>query len=195
MIEEQVLEQNSQNRKKVWLYIGGAVFFYAIIVFIMSQLVNAETVKGEVQSVVQSYGVLGLFFTVMLLDSFTQPVSPDVAVFSAVHFAQLDFVMVMIIAGIASAMAGLICYTIGQKFGIAFLQKRFQQKTIDKGERVMSKYGNIGVLVGAMTPVPYDMVCYLSGIFKVKLPSFAILSFVGRLLRFGVSGLIAYSIL
>lgn len=193
-----MVQNNSVNQsqtKKNWFYAAFFVLCYGMILFVILQVVNVDFVKGKIENIVQNYGVIGLFLIVILLDSITQPISPDIVVFNAAYLTNLDIMTIIIIAGIASGLAGVLCYTLGQKFGIRLLKKRFQQKSIDKGEKIMKKYGPFGVLVGTVTPVPYDMVCYLSGIFKVNLPSFLLIIFFGRITRFGIIALFTSSVL
>ncbi|MDH4129734.1 MAG: VTT domain-containing protein [Spirochaetota bacterium] len=182
------------SNKKLLVYLAIFVFAYIIIIFLISQIVNVDLVKGKIENFIKDYGVIGLFIAILLMDSFTQPVSPDVAVFSTVYFTDINIYTIIFIAGLASSIAGVICYIIGQQFGMHFLKKRFHEKSIQKGERIMSKYGPLGVLIGAVTPVPYDLVCYISGIFKVRLPIFIVISVFGRFARFTVIALITFSV-
>ena len=175
----------SQQRKG-WIYIVLFVATYVFLVIIFSQLSQTEILKSEINTILQSYGWIALFPIVLILDSLPQPISPDVVVMASAYFTDMNIISIIIVSGIGSLLAGILCYTIGWQYGMHFIKKRFSEKTIIKGEKMMQKYGAIGVLIGALTPLPYDIVCYLSGFFKVNIPLFVIISLVGRTLRFAV---------
>lgn len=171
--------------KKNWIIMAFFIITYGMIIVLITQFINVDIVKGKIEYFVQNYGFVGLFLMILVMDSLTQPISPDIAVFSAVYFTDLNIFTIIIIAGIASGIAGIICYSIGKHLGVKFLSKRFNQNTIEKGEKVMNKYGPWGVFIGAISPIPYDLVCYLSGIFKIKRVPFLLIIFLGRFARFG----------
>ncbi len=186
MILNSVINQRKNNILKIGLYILFFAGIYAVFALVISQLADFEDIKNEIGGFILQFGLFGLFLTVILLDAITQPISPDFAVFSAVYFGNLDIVTVIIIAGLGSTVAGIICYSIGKSLGIHFIKKYFHNKSIAKGEAIINKYGIVGVMIGAITPVPYDLLCYLSGIFKVNRQSFMLVALLGRFIRFSV---------
>lgn len=52
------------------------------------------------------------------------------------------------------------------------------------------EYGNVALLVAAITPIPYKVFTIASGAFGFALAPFVLFSLIGRGLRFGVEGLL-----
>ncbi|MBN2090241.1 VTT domain-containing protein [candidate division KSB1 bacterium] len=53
----------------------------------------------------------------------------------------------------------------------------FTHKYQEKGEVLFQKYGIGAVILGALTPVPFSVVCWLAGLFKMNYFKFALATF------------------
>ena len=51
-------------------------------------------------------------------------------------------------------------------------------------ENAHQKYGSLIIFLGAFTPLPFKLIAITSGVFKVNLINFIIMSFLGRGIRF-----------
>lgn len=94
------------------------------------------------------------------------------------------------ITTVASVSGGLIDYYIGLKAGRPILGKILKgteedkKNKIEKVEKVFDKYGDITILIAALTPVPYKLFCFFAGITRMKKRVFITWAFIGRGIRF-----------
>ncbi len=141
-----------------------------------------ESLEIWARGVVESYGYLGIFL-ISFSESVIQPVPPDPFIAGGSALG-LNPLLSAIVATIGSVLGGLTAHTLGLIFGEPVAKKLLGEKNYLKGEVFMNRYGALAVLLGALTPVPYKVICWLAGIFEMPRTTFLIASFVGRLPRF-----------
>jgi membrane protein YqaA with SNARE-associated domain len=121
---------------------------------------------------VENLGLAGMFVGVFLADTFTFPIPPDIYIFIAVA-SGVDVVPALTTVAIASVIAGNVAYHIGPYISeIPLLRKRIE-KFRPRGEKLFAKYGVWAVAIAAMTPVPFSVVCWMAGTYRMKYSSFA----------------------
>jgi len=133
--------------------------------------------------------------------SFTEssffPIPPDVLLIALCFAAPRKWFNLALLCTVASVLGGALGYYIG-----AALWDTVGQQIVAfyHGEPVMAKirgwydiYGFVGVLVAAITPIPYKVFTIASGVFAFDFWQFMGASFLGRGFRFFlVAGLIGY---
>lgn len=140
------------------------------------------------------YGIPALFFLALAESSFF-PVPPDVLLMALALGASHKSMRFALVCTAGSLIGGVIGYGIGF-YGYEAIGKPIID--LYHGHDVMAmiaaqyeKYGFWGVLVAAVTPIPYKVFTISSGFFKFNFLEFALASLVGRSLRFFfVAGLI-----
>jgi len=135
----------------------------------------------------------------LLVLSFTEssffPIPPDVLLIALCFAAPRRWFALALMCTVASVLGGALGYYIGAALWDSVGQ---QIVAFYHGEAVMQKirhwydvYGFVGVLVAAITPIPYKVFTIASGVFQFDFWQFMGASFVGRGFRFFlVAGLI-----
>jgi len=140
------------------------------------------------------YGMWALFLIAFAESSFF-PIPPDVLLIAlaisiptrAFHFA--------LIATIGSLIGGIAGYGIGMfgydSIGRPIVEFYHGQEIMQAIKERYDEYGFWGVLVAAITPLPYKIFTISSGMFSFDFFQFMIASIIGRSVRFfAVAGLI-----
>ena len=103
--------------------------------------------------------------------------------------------VVMSLAGTLGYLVGsLIGWWIGYRGGRPFLERRgrwlhLSRERLDRAERWFDRWGNVGVLIGRVTPVVRSFVSIPAGVFRVPLGPYTGLTLVGSAVwAFGIAG-------
>ena len=130
-------------------------------------------------------GEIGLFILAFMESSFF-PIPPDFILIPMCLTKPENALIFATIATLGSALGGVFGYAIG-KFGgrpaLDFFFKKQQDKILQV-EKLYNKYGVWAVGAAAFTPIPYKVFTIASGVFKMNLLGFAIVSIIGRGMRF-----------
>ncbi|MDB9529890.1 DedA family protein [Oscillatoria sp. CS-180] len=103
-----------------------------------------------------------------------------------------------IICGMGSVLGGVLGYAIGyyafESIGSALLQLYDpQMEVFHRVEDIYTQWGFWGVLMAAVTPIPYKVFTLTSGVFNFNFGQFLLASVIGRNVRFlFVGGLMAF---
>ncbi len=141
------------------------------------------------------YGAPALFFLSFAESSFF-PIPPDVLLIALILGARTKWWRLALNCTIASVLGGLLGYligmtlmdTVGQRI-IAFYhaEKYFEQVTV-----WYQKYDFWIVFAAAFSPIPYKVFTIASGAFEMNVFGFALVSFVGRGMRFFLVAALLY---
>ncbi len=140
------------------------------------------------------YGVPALALLAVAESSFF-PVPPDILLIALAISIPRRAIRYALICTVASVVGGMLGYAIGV-YGYELIGQRIV--SFYHGEAVMEKvrvwydaYGFFGVLIAAVTPIPYKVFTIASGVFDFDFSTFLAASVLGRGLRFfTVAGLI-----
>ncbi len=141
-----------------------------------------ENLELWARGFVESYGYIGIFL-ISFTESIIQPIPPDPFIAGGSALG-LNPIVCALVATLGSVMGGLTAHTLGLIFGEPLAKKLLGEKNFLKGEAFMSRFGVLAVLLGALTPVPFKVICWLAGIFEMPRAPFLLASFLGRLPRF-----------
>lgn len=131
-----------------------------------------------------TFGYPGVFVMTWLIDTFTLPAPPDVVlVFIAHPRSPLDPHIALALVSIASVLAGICAFLIARRVGrIQWIQRRLE-RSFDKGHALFERYGVWTVVIAGLTPIPFSIVCWLAGIYRMALLPLA-LACLSRIPRF-----------
>jgi len=135
-------------------------------------------------------GEVGLFILAFMESSFF-PVPPDFILIPMCLSKPQNALFFATVATLGSAFGGVFGYAIGRFGGrpaLDFFFKR-QQEKIAQVEKLYNKYGVWAVGAAAFTPIPYKIFTIASGVFKMNLLGFTIVSIIGRGMRFFIVAL------
>ncbi len=140
------------------------------------------------------YGIPALFLLAFAESSFF-PVPPDVLLIALAISIPTRAFKFAAICSIGSVLGGIVGYGIGlygyEAVGRPIVDFYHGQPIMDKVKVWYDEYGFFGILIAAITPIPYKVFTIASGVFSFDFWSFVLASIVGRSARFFVvAGLI-----
>jgi membrane protein DedA with SNARE-associated domain len=159
------------------------------------------SLSGSITNAVANHGVWAVF-GLMALDAVFPAASELVMLFAGavaagaagtagvnflgIHFGTgFDAFIVMSLAGTVGYLVGaLIGWGIGRYGGRPLLEQRgrwlhLSPAKLDKAEAWFERWGNLGVLVGRVTPVVRSFVSIPAGVFEMPLGPYTVLTAVG----------------
>jgi membrane protein YqaA with SNARE-associated domain len=142
------------------------------------------------------YGTPALFLLAFAESSFF-PVPPDVLLIALGLSIPKKSFRYAAICALGSVMGGMLGYAIGyfgyEAIGRPIIDFYHGQAVMKAIETWYAQYGFWGVLVAAITPIPYKVFTISSGFFRFNVGLFVLASAIGRSFRFFlVAGLIFF---
>ena len=113
------------------------------------------------------------------------PAAHHVSLFGAkIGFGVAAFVVIALAGTLGYFVGALIGWWIGLHGGRPLLERRGRwlhvtPENLDRAERWFDRWGNVGVLVGRVTPVVRSFVSIPAGVFEMPLAPYAVLTLVG----------------
>lgn len=108
-----------------------------------------------------------------------------VSLFGAkIGFGFLAYIVIALAGTLGYFVGALVGWWIGLHGGRPFLERRgrwlhLTPENLDRAERWFERWGNVGVLVGRVTPVVRSFVSIPAGVFEMPLAPYAVLTLVG----------------
>lgn len=139
-----------------------------------------------------------LLFWFSLAESCVVPVPTDPLLLALCAGAPRRSLWFAFLCGFGSVAGGLLGYAIGyyafDSIGTALLQLYDPDlEAFSQIETIYENWGFWGVLMAAITPIPYKIFTWASGVFHYSLVQFVVASIIGRNIRFFfVGGLMAF---
>ncbi len=133
---------------------------------------------------VEHFGFWGLGASVFVADMIISPIPPDAALYligrSSMHEQWLLWVPLL---GLVSTAAGVGGWLIGKKLQHVRFFRRIIVTFGREHRGRIKRFGFWMVVIGALTPLPFSLTCWLAGIFKLPLQPFVLAALV-RVPRF-----------
>jgi membrane protein YqaA with SNARE-associated domain len=118
-------------------------------------------------------------------DAFMFPIPPQFYMLTAVTAGAPQIPSVTIIC-LSSVVAANVAYRIATSIArIPFMHHRIERSRV-KIDPLFARYGYYAVAIGAILPIPFSLLCYLAGLYRVPYRVYAVLVLlrVPRLLAF-----------
>jgi len=151
-----------------------------------------ESIKESLEAFVKGYGYIGIFL-IAFTESIIQPVPPDPFIAGATAFG-LNPLISALVATFGSVLGGLVAYFLGKVLGEPAAKKLLGEERFLKAEAFYHRYGVWAVIIAGLTPIPFKVFCWLSGILELEVGRFTLASFIGRFPRFLIFALFGQSI-
>jgi membrane protein YqaA with SNARE-associated domain len=126
---------------------------------------------------VDTLGYAGLFGGIFVADAFTVPIPPDTYLFLSIASQTTQalanppietLVTTLVVCSAASVIGGNIAYWLGPYIEqIPILQDKLEEYR-PEGEKLFGEWGSLAVAIAALTPVPFSIVSWLAGIYRMK---------------------------
>lgn len=115
---------------------------------------------------VQRFGVAGMFLGTFLADAFSFPIPPQFYMLTAVSAGGSQLAAMVAICA-ASMSAGYVGYRLAGRLARVRLFARRIAASRAKVDRLVERYGYWAIVVGSITPIPFSVLCYLSGLYRI----------------------------
>ncbi|HEU4406584.1 MAG TPA: VTT domain-containing protein [Polyangiaceae bacterium] len=153
-----------------------------VAVFVLLGFVSAlaHLLKPELEAFgrgfLERFGALGLTLGTFLADGFHFPIPPQFYMLAAITSGWSPVTSVAAITA-GSLVGGVVSHLIGRHL---LWRLRFLRRIVDRSRKrfdwLFAKYGYWAVAVGSISPVPFSLLCNLSGLYKVPFRLFLVLS-------------------
>jgi len=139
----------------------------------------------------KEFGIWGLFIH-SFIDAIFFPIP---AFFSQVSLSAVDpsSALWFATAGYLASLLGTpFGYLIGKTLGSAIMYKLLKKSWVDSATALFQKNGEMAILIGSFTPIPFKVFTILSG--SLKYPLWRLLAYasIGRAVKFYVVGILFY---
>jgi membrane protein YqaA with SNARE-associated domain len=140
-------------------------------------------------------GAWALFF-IAVIESSVFPVPPDVLLMALCVGAVKKSFRFALVCSVGSVLGGMIGYGIGfwgyELVGRPIVDFYQGQEVMEKVRALYDQHGFLGILIAAITPIPYKVFTIASGLFEYNFVSFVLASVIGRSFRFFAVAAILY---
>jgi len=144
--------------------IGTAVFFAALIALGITFRVQLEAAGTWI---VDWLGYPGIGLGIMASDMLTLPIPPD-AYLAAAVVAGLDPLTTIIWGSAGSILGGIGAYYLGRLLGRTAFAQRLVEPFRERGTHFINRLGVTAVIIAALTPIPFSIVCTLAGMLGME---------------------------
>lgn len=172
------------TKKTVWTLVALTVFFLSIALLFEPQF------RWAGEAVLARFGLSGLMGSIMMMDYFLQPFPPDILVYSYV-LSEGNVWLVAVLAGLASVSGGVLGYFTGRFLEHEGAAKFIKPQHYDQAQDLFKNHGFWAVMIGALTPIPFNVICWCAGIFKMPFRFFVLSCLLTRGPRFFLVGMLA----
>jgi membrane protein YqaA with SNARE-associated domain len=149
---------------------------------------------AAIQGAAVAMGGPGLFIIAYLDSSFLSfPEVNDIMIIGMVMRHPHLLVYYTLMSTLGSVLGCLSIYYIARRGGEAFLRKRFKEHHVDRGLKLVQRYGLLMIIVPALLPppAPFKIFVLMAGVVAIPVWQFATAIFVARIIRYGGEGLLA----
>ena len=150
-----------------------------------------EQITSSVIDWGSNFGLVGLAL-VSFTESIIQPVPPDLLVIpmSLEAGSAPELLAIFLVATIFSVLGSLGGYAIGLYAGRPIIGRFARPSLSRKLDEILVRYGNAGVFIAAVSPIPYKLLAWTAGAGRMNLTPFVIAGIFGRGIRFGLQVLL-----
>ncbi|MFT6828654.1 MAG: membrane protein YqaA with SNARE-associated domain [Roseivirga sp.] len=177
----------SQNLIKGFIYLAALITM--IVLFKNYFKVQYDIIEHWVSD---DYVLMLVIF--LASEIFVGLLPPELFMVWSIDDPGLVYSIIIIAMAIISLVAGLFNYWVGTEISNKpFFKKLFLKKRLKKYQKQYDQYGGGLIIVAALTPIPYALICLLTGSLKYPVRKFLMFSSF-RFLRFIVYGLIIWNL-
>ena len=146
---------------------GITIIVFLVIVLLLGWLYEEELL-GFTGWVADSFGLLGLCFTAFFMDFILTPIPPDllILIISKSHFSENWFPIITLL-GLISTLAGISGWTCARLISRLPRVSAFVEPFLESHKVMVKKYGFRAIVIGALTPIPFSLICWSTGFLRV----------------------------
>ena len=150
-----------------------------------------QQITDSVVSWGSGFGLVGLA-VVSSSEAAFNPVPPDLLVIpmSLEASSGIDLLAIFLVATLSSVIGSLGGYGIGFYAGRPAIEKFAKPSLSKKLDELISRYGDTGVFIAAVSPIPYKLLAWTAGAGRMDIRTFLSAGIFGRGIRFGMEVMI-----
>jgi membrane protein YqaA with SNARE-associated domain len=148
----------------------GALLVLGIVLALISTFLK-EPVEAWSKSFIGSTGAWGVGLGFFFPDAFTLPIPPDTFLLAG-HLGGLPFWEIAVSASIGSITGGTLGFIMIKRISDQPRARRWIHKKLSSGKLLMDQYGVLALALGALTPLPYSVICWACGAMGMSLRVF-----------------------
>jgi len=182
-------------------------FLLLVVVVILAVLIgfNFKAVKTSVRGTAEGlihYAenadplVAGLILGLVAVGDSSFLSIPEGNDFLVVYFSIIESPMMpyfVLVSAIGSVLGSLILFSMGRKGEGMFLTRRFSPERVERIRNWFRKYDIWAILIPCVIPppMPFKLFVLTAGVLKFKYSRFIVATMIGRLVRYGIWGVLA----
>jgi len=150
-------------------------------------IINIDDAMAWVTQILSPAGLISLFFFSEVSFGF---ITPELLIVWADETLKPNWMLTLLAT--LSYTAGIVSYFIGRFWST---RKIVRERILERNATTMDqlrRFGGLLIILAALTPLPYPIVCQLSGMNKYPFKYFVWITLV-RFLRFGLYGALLFS--
>jgi membrane protein YqaA with SNARE-associated domain len=122
---------------------------------------------------------------IAFLDAAAFPVPLDLIIAGYVWADKKHFYLYVIVAAAGSALGGLVPFLLGRAGGELFLMKRVDRARYEQLRDRFEKQEFLAIMIPSMLPppTPWKLFVFAAGVFEMKVGTFLLSVFIGRVVR------------
>jgi membrane protein YqaA with SNARE-associated domain len=153
-------------RRLTFRTIGGVVVLGILVglagAYLESHMVTASTWLTD------RLGAAGLLAGVAIADTIISPLPPDLfLIVIAKGELGASWTWLVPLAGLASTLGGFVGSFVGRAIGTRWLGAR-ARRLLDEQRPLLDRYGAWTLVLGALTPIPFSVTCWLAGMARLR---------------------------
>jgi membrane protein YqaA with SNARE-associated domain len=144
--------------------------------------IAATPLFSSMEAFFMNYGLAGIFLATILAGTVVPLGSPALVAVAAFF---VDPVQLIITASVGFTIGMTINYALAYKLGRPYVTKKISPEHLEEITRLWGKWGLPIYVIFGLTPVlPVELLSFVCGLLKTRVPIFLLLSFVPRLIVF-----------
>lgn len=149
---------------------------------LLDRIASPEALASA-QHILDVYGPWSIFGLALLVGIW-QPFAPDVLVV-ATGLLHRSPIPMAVAAVLGTTVGALIGYILGRTIGTTILARVFRSRprSLERIERLFSKYGIFAVTICSATPLPMKYALWMSGALRLSVPRYLLALWAGYLPR------------
>lgn len=134
-------------------------------------IVFREPLKSLGEGLIERFGALGIGVAILLTDMLTLPIPPDAYLFFGVS-GGAEPLWVIIWGSLGSIIGGVGAFMIGLGLSKTRFLIRLMKPFAERTTRTLDQLGVVAVIIAALTPLPFSVVCTFAGSVRMRFVPF-----------------------
>jgi membrane protein YqaA with SNARE-associated domain len=145
--------------------------------------------KTLILAFVKPLGIWGAA-AIAFIDASSVPLPMDLIIAGYAWADRWHFWVYAILAGLGSALGGLVPYWLGRAGGELFLLRRINRTRFEQLRDRFERQEFLALLIPSILPppTPWKLFVFGAGVFEMRVPNFLLAVFAGRMIRYLIEG-------